>query len=119
MTQAGSSSGTQPGIDAWVRGVASEIADRFHPQRIVVFGSRARGDAARDSDLDILVVFDHVDTQRRHELVAAIMAVVRAPVPVDVVVTDLGEFEAKKDVNGSMIYWPAHEGVVVHEHAVA
>jgi hypothetical protein len=32
---------------------------------------------------------------------------------------DVAEFEAKKDVNGTIAYWPSREGVVVHERSVA
>jgi len=34
-------------------------------------------------------------------------------------VTDVDEFERRKGVNGSMLYWPAHEGEVVYERAIA
>lgn len=105
--------------EEWIDHVVSTISEKFDPARVIVFGSRARGDAGPESDLDLLVVFDQLDMSRRHELVAAVMAAVRAPVSVDVFVTDVAEFETKKNVNGSMIYWPAHEGVVVHEHSVA
>ncbi|MEK7668328.1 MAG: nucleotidyltransferase domain-containing protein [Gemmatimonadota bacterium] len=30
--------------------------EQFRPRRVLVFGSRVRGDALRDSDLDLLVV---------------------------------------------------------------
>ena len=30
----------------------------FNPRRVILFGSRARGDAGRDSDIDLLVVVD-------------------------------------------------------------
>jgi predicted nucleotidyltransferase len=30
----------------------------YHPQRVILFGSTARGDADADSDLDVLVVKD-------------------------------------------------------------
>jgi predicted nucleotidyltransferase len=32
--------------------------ERYRPEHVIVFGSRARGDALRDSDLDVLVVAD-------------------------------------------------------------
>ena len=32
------------------------IVDRFHPIRIILFGSRARGDARSGSDFDLLIV---------------------------------------------------------------
>jgi HEPN domain-containing protein len=34
------------------------VVDYFKPQRVILFGSRARGDATRDSDIDLLVIVD-------------------------------------------------------------
>lgn len=36
--------------------VLPRLVERFRPERVVVFGSRARGDALKHSDLDVLVV---------------------------------------------------------------
>ncbi|MBS3169570.1 nucleotidyltransferase domain-containing protein [Candidatus Woesearchaeota archaeon] len=33
-----------------------KIKKRYHPEKIILFGSRARGDNLKDSDIDILVV---------------------------------------------------------------
>ena len=41
---------------ATVRNVVETIAERFKPDKIVVFGSCARGEAGPDSDLDLLVI---------------------------------------------------------------
>ena len=41
--------------EATMHDVVRRIVDRFHPRRIVVFGSHARGDAGPDSDLDLFV----------------------------------------------------------------
>jgi predicted nucleotidyltransferase len=40
--------------DTLLRSIVAELA----PQRIILFGSRARGDAQPDSDIDLLVVLD-------------------------------------------------------------
>jgi len=36
--------------------IVRAVVDTVQPERIVLFGSRARGDAAADSDLDILII---------------------------------------------------------------
>jgi predicted nucleotidyltransferase len=38
--------------------VVAMIARQFHPQRIVLFGSRAYGVPGRDSDVDLMVIMD-------------------------------------------------------------
>jgi predicted nucleotidyltransferase len=35
--------------------ITRTIVERFHPRRIVLFGSRARGQARPDSDVDLMV----------------------------------------------------------------
>lgn len=39
-------------------GVVQQIVARFHPSRIILFGSYAYGAPSADSDLDLLVVLD-------------------------------------------------------------
>lgn len=101
----------------WVPGMVEEIVDGFSPRRVILFGSVARGDETEESDIDLMVVFDHLDRARRRELQGRLMAAVTAPVPFDIFVMDAAEFDARKDVNGTIAYWPAREGVVVHERS--
>ena len=42
----------QEQIDRMVK----RIVRKFHPEQIILFGSHARGDAAPESDLDLLIV---------------------------------------------------------------
>jgi predicted nucleotidyltransferase len=39
-----------------IRTLANDIASHFDVERIILFGSRARGTAAADSDVDLLVI---------------------------------------------------------------
>ena len=41
---------------AQIRQVSDEIARRFQPERIILFGSYAYGTSTEDSDVDFLVV---------------------------------------------------------------
>jgi predicted nucleotidyltransferase/HEPN domain-containing protein len=40
------------------RALLDPVVRYFNPQRVILFGSRARGEAGRDSDIDLLVVVD-------------------------------------------------------------
>lgn len=103
----------------WLPQITEQIVTGFDPVRIILFGSVARGDEGPDSDIDLMVVFDRVEPGTRRDLVARLMRDIKVPVPFDVFVTDVAEFEAKKNVNGTIYYWPAREGVTLHERAVA
>jgi predicted nucleotidyltransferase len=48
-------------IDRMVR----RIVNRFDPESVVLFGSRARGEAGPDSDVDLLVVMPVQGSKRR------------------------------------------------------
>ncbi|HWF44085.1 MAG TPA: nucleotidyltransferase domain-containing protein [Candidatus Kapabacteria bacterium] len=41
--------------DALIEEITRKIVDAFHPQRVILFGSRARGDYRADSDIDLFV----------------------------------------------------------------
>lgn len=101
----------------WLPAAVDDVVQAAGPQRIVLFGSVARGDEGPDSDLDLLVVLDRVEPADRARLVSSIRRSIRARAPIDVFVTDLAEYERRKDVIGSMIYWPEREGEVVYERA--
>ena len=44
---------------------AQEIAKRYSPEKIILFGSHARGDAGKYSDVDILVVMNYEGSAAR------------------------------------------------------
>ncbi len=103
----------------WIPEVVRAVVTGFEPAQIIVFGSVGRGDERSTSDLDLLVVFDSVDPRKRRSLMGKIRRSIDAPIPIDVLVTDVEEFEARRAVNGSPYFWPALEGEVVYERDAA
>ena len=69
-------------INTWCQKVARE----FRPEKIILFGSCARGTLTEDSDVDVLVVMPLGRGQRDVRQAAAIRERVRAPFPMDVLV---------------------------------
>ena len=67
-----------------IRQVSDEIARRFQPERIILFGSYAYGTPTEDSDVDLLVImpFKGGDIPKAFEVRQA----VRAGFPMDLLV---------------------------------
>ena len=90
------------------------IADEFEPERIVLFGSRARGDARPDSDVDLLVVMsDGTDETRATIAIHALLHTM--PLPKDVVVSTPSAIAHRGHIKGNVLYEGLREGVVLHE----
>ncbi|MGQ0556723.1 MAG: nucleotidyltransferase domain-containing protein [Nitrospiraceae bacterium] len=94
--------------------VTKTIVERFHPKRIVVFGSHARGDARPDSDLDLFI---EMDTLRRPPDRAIEVSEVFGlrPWPMDIVVYTPEEVHRLHHVNGTLLSVIEKEGRVLYE----
>ena len=89
------------------------------PAEVILFGSVARGEDGPDSDIDLLVVFDHVDPADKRSMMARIRSAINTFAPVDVIVSDPVEMARRRDDVGSILYWPAREGRSVYRRASA
>lgn len=94
--------------------VIDVLVREFDPVRIILFGSRARGEADDRSDFDLLVVLPEI-ADKHATAVAMLIALGHLAVPVDIVPTDLGEIESRGDVPGSVLREALREGEVVYE----
>ncbi len=68
---------------AQIQQVSDEIARRFHPDRIILFGSYAYGTPTEDSDVDLLVVMPFEG--KRVKKSAEIELAVHAGFPMDLI----------------------------------
>lgn len=89
------------------------IVRRFHPERIILFGSHARGEAGPDSDVDLLVVMPVTGSKREKQLEIR-LALRGIRVPKDIVVTTPEEFQWRQDVPGTVERPAAQEGKVLY-----
>jgi uncharacterized protein len=103
-------------LAGWLPTIVARVAERFDPERILLFGSLARGDAGRDSDIDLLVVF-RARVERRATAIALRLAIADIPAPVDFVVTDLDEIERRGRIAGPALGTALREGRVVYDRA--
>ncbi len=92
------------------------IVDRFHPDRIILFGSHARGEATADSDFDLLVVMP-VEGSRRSKANEIDLELSDRTVPIDLIVVTPDQFERQRTVIGTIVREADREGETVYERA--
>jgi predicted nucleotidyltransferase len=78
------------------------IVDAVHPLRIILFGSAARGEMDKHSDVDVLVVMPE-GTHRRHTAMHLYKHITGFPFAVDIIVATPDDLEKYKDTIG-MVY---------------
>ena len=99
------------------RAILDEIVRRVvevaQPDRIILFGSAARGDMGPDSDMDLLVVKSGVPHRRRlaQEIDHSLRGI---RMPVDIVVVTPEEVEKYRDTVGPIIRPALREGKEVY-----
>ena len=96
-----------------IRRMVDTLVERFHPEKVILFGSYARGTAGPDSDVDLLVVKDTAEDPRE---VAATMltAVWLVPVAKDLIVRTPAQFEQENAVYWTVVHAAAKEGQVLY-----
>jgi predicted nucleotidyltransferase len=95
--------------------ITRRIVERFHPQRVVLFGSRARNNARLNSDFDILIVAPSQETRwRRTTPVYRELAELNMPCDVDVVWWTPEEIAIWKDVQAHFVTTALREGKTLY-----
>lgn len=96
--------------------MVQRIVGRFHPDRIILFGSHAKGISTDDSDLDLLIVMS-VEGSRRGKANEIDLALADRTIPIDVIVVTPDQFERQRDMIGTIIREAVREGKTVYERA--
>ena len=100
-------------VNKTIARMVRRIIKRFDPERVILFGSHARGEAGPDSDIDLLVVMP-VKGSRREMAIEIGVALHDIRFPKDIIVTTPEEFEWRKDIPGTIERPAAKEGKVLY-----
>jgi predicted nucleotidyltransferase len=96
------------------------IVDAVHPERVLLFGSHARGAAGPDSDVDLLVVEREPfgpNRNRRREIIRIRAALSSFRVPKDILVFAADEFERYRHSKNHVVAVSLLEGRVLYERS--
>ena len=97
-----------------LRTATERIVTQFHPDRVILFGSQARGTADERSDVDLLVICP-VKGDRRALVTAMDRSLRGLPIATDIVVLTPEEFETERRIPGTVARPAAREGKVLFE----
>jgi predicted nucleotidyltransferase len=94
--------------------MVDRLVDALHPERIYLFGSRARGDAGPDSDYDLLAVVPESDLAPHRRDVLVFRALCGVGAAKDVVVYTRAEFESRSRALASLPATVLREGRLLY-----
>lgn len=94
--------------------ITSKIVERFHPRRVVLFGSRARGQAHSESDVDLFVEMESDLTPPERAIAIDEIFGLR-DWPLDLIVYTPQEVERYRNVHGTLMKRIESEGRVLYE----
>jgi predicted nucleotidyltransferase len=97
-----------------IQEMVSRIVERFDPERIILFGSHARGTGGPDSDVDLLVEM-RVEGSKRQKAVEIYTVLAGIGVPKDIIVATPEEVEEYGRLVGTIIQPALAEGKVVYQ----
>ena len=93
--------------------IRERLGGAFEIEKMILFGSQARGDAHADSDWDVLVITE-TDVPFMERQAMAMRCLGRRNFAVDLLVYTPAEADRAKEFLGSALYWAEREGRVVY-----
>ncbi len=96
-----------------IQDLCDRIAREFRPERIILFGSYARGDASEDSDVDLLVIMPFEGKGARKA--AEIRNRTRPGFPIDLIVRTPETVRERIELGDFFLRDAVEEGMVLHE----
>jgi uncharacterized protein len=103
--------------DKILRQMVDAIVQEIHPEKIVLFGSFARGDASATSDLDLMIIDSKPFNETRNRLteMARIWHLLRGfGLPIDILLYSMDEVDRWKNSINHVIARALREGKVLY-----
>ncbi len=96
-----------------IQDIKQQIINKYKPERIILFGSAARGEFTTDSDIDILIV--KKTNKRKFDRMCEIRRLLDYNLPLDLVVYTPEEVKLATQQGNDFVKTIYDEGVVLYE----
>ncbi len=97
-----------------IQEMVGRIVARFHPEKIILFGSYASGEPTEDSDVDLLIVAE-MDLPPRDRFPAVRRLLNDYPVAFDLILETPEEYRRRRSVVNHIVYFADKYGKVIYE----
>lgn len=94
--------------------IVERLVEAYRPERVYLFGSKARGDHGPDSDFDLLLVVPDDASEERQGSTLAYRALRGTGIAADVPVCTRSYFEARRHLKASLPGTILREGRLLH-----
>ncbi len=99
---------------ATIQAIVAKIAETIQPQKVILFGSLARGEQGPHSDLDLVVIQEStLSPPQRYAQIRRLFW--GLGLPMDILVYTPAEFDRYRSVPGSFTHTVTREGKVLYE----
>ena len=93
--------------------ITAQLIEKYKPEKIILFGSAARGDASLDSDVDLLIIKSDTPPYGADRIME-VSRLIERDVPVDFLVYRPEEFEKRLKMGDPFIELVMKEGRVLY-----
>jgi uncharacterized protein len=94
--------------------IVRRLVEFYHPERVYLFGSAARGDAGADSDYDFMVVVSDDTPPEVRSSTGVFKALLDIDAPIDVLVWRREEFDRRLELRVSFPSTIVREGKLLY-----
>lgn len=96
-----------------IENITAQLIQKYKPEKIILFGSAARGDAAPGSDIDLLIIKRDTPSYSADRIME-VSDLVERDVPVDFLVYRPEEFEKRVSLGDPFIELILKEGKILY-----
>lgn len=96
-----------------IKELCDQIVREFHPEKIILFGSRAYGKPTKHSDVDLLVVMPY--TGEYHRQLVKIFEKLKTHMPLDLLLRTPEEIKERLELEDFFIKEITERGKVMYE----
>ncbi len=99
-------------VKKWIEDFKKKVISKYSPERILLFGSRARGDNLKESDIDIIIISDKFEGIKWPNRIADVAELWEGLIAIEPLCYTSKEFRSKKNQLG-IVRKAVEEGISV------